>query len=142
MSRSLSLRFASDRFDRDSELPTHYNAGNRFYGRDLAEYLAGALSARGLPAEMLDEDWGWLVFATRESGEDFEVAVYLLSDEDDPAPPGADWGLWVRAHERRRLLGLVPRRVEIPVPPHVEAAVRDAVHALGATPRPWDDGPD
>ena len=32
------------------------------------------------------------------------------------------------------------KTVTIPVPPAVEAAVMDASDAIGASPRPWEDG--
>jgi hypothetical protein len=141
MTHSISLRFGSDRFDRTSELPAEYNAGNRFFGKDVAAYLAEALSAEGLPADYMDEDWGWLVFSRRDASQHFEVAVYCLDDEIEAgASAAAEWGLWLRAHERRKLLGLMPRHVEVPVPAEVERAVRKAITDLGATALPWDDG--
>ena len=136
-----SLRFTSSRFDHASELPAEYNAGNRFYGRDVALWLAEALTARGLPADFMDEDWGWLVFSRRETTRDFEAAVYYLGEADgDSASDSDDWGLWLRAHERGKQFGLLPRRVEVPVPGDVDAAVRAAIASIGATPMPWDDG--
>ena len=35
-----SFSFTSDRFDHSSELLGEYNAGNRFYGRDVAELVS------------------------------------------------------------------------------------------------------
>ena len=32
--------FTSDRFDHSSDLPPEANAGNRFYGRDVASFIA------------------------------------------------------------------------------------------------------
>jgi hypothetical protein len=37
----------SDRFDHTSELPQDMNAGNRFYGRDVASLIADGLAACG-----------------------------------------------------------------------------------------------
>jgi hypothetical protein len=41
MPDAICLRFASERLDYRSGLPEAYNAGDRFYGRDVAEWLAG-----------------------------------------------------------------------------------------------------
>ncbi len=98
------LSFESERFDYRSELPDGYNAGNRFYGKDVAEYLADALTSRGFPSGYLDEDWGWLVFATRDAKE-VETAIYNLSEHREGGRPGANcWGLWVPQHGRKKVL--------------------------------------
>lgn len=142
MAPSLSLRFQSDRFDFSSELPEEYNAGNRFYGRDAAEFLAGELSSRGYPADFLDEDWGWLVFSVRGSGHDFEVAIYNLAEHGEGGRPGVnEWGLWIRAHVRGKMLGFIPKNQEVAVPSGLEAAIRAALESIGAGPSLWDDGP-
>lgn len=56
--REEGIVFRTSRFDFISELPAGYNAGNRFYGRDVAKYLAEELGARGFAADFLDEGWG------------------------------------------------------------------------------------
>ena len=142
MQPGTALRFTSSRFDHASVLPVEQNAGNQFYGRDVALWLAETLTARGLPADYMDEDWGWLVFSRRDATRDFEIAVYYLGEADDDVTVDSDeWGLWLRAHERGKLFGLLPKRVEVPVPADVDAAVRSALTSIGATPAPWDDGP-
>jgi hypothetical protein len=55
------IEFTSDRFDHTSELPEDYNAGNRFYGRDLAAFLCDRLNEKVFDLVFGDEDWGWLV---------------------------------------------------------------------------------
>jgi hypothetical protein len=141
---SLSLAFTSERFDYRSELPADANAGNRFYGRDLAAYLAAQLTQAGLPASFADEDWGWLVFAQRGSGADFDIAVYNLSEHREGGRPGANrWGLWVRQHASRKVMGLFSKRENVAVSAPLEEAVRQAITAAGAVAEPWDeDGED
>ncbi|HSO08104.1 MAG TPA: hypothetical protein VLW45_12755 [Pelomicrobium sp.] len=142
MALSLSLRFQSDRFDFTSELPEDYNADNRFYGKDVAEFLAKELIARGFPADYLDEDWGWLVFSARGSEHNFEVAIYNLAEHGEGGRPGVNqWGLWIRAYEQVKTLGFIKRNKEVEVPGNLEAAIRAALESIGATPVPWDDGP-
>jgi hypothetical protein len=137
---SHALTFESERFDYRSELPAEYNAGNRFYGKDLAAYLAEGLSERGFASDFLDEDWGWLVFATRDAREDHEVAVYNLSEHREGGRPGVSrWGLWIRQHERRKALLFFSRRTEVEVSPALLEAVRGCVQASGATPADWVD---
>lgn len=143
MTLSNAIRFRSERFDFRSELPDDFNAGNRFYGRDLAEYLSQQLSSQGLPAEFLDEDWGWQVFATRECPHNFLVSIYNLSEHREGGRPGVgEWGLWVQAFTTRKLLGLFSRQVEVAVPPEISLAVATAIAATGAQVKTWDDGPE
>jgi len=142
MSLTASVMFKSDRFDYKSDLPEEYNAGNRFYGRDVAEFLTGELKQQGLAADYLDEDWGWLVFSQRGTSPDFEVAIYNLAEHGEAGRPGfGEWGLWIRAYERKKLLGLVPKRAAIKVPTQILFAVELAVRAAGAEPVPWEFGP-
>src|SRR4051812_30425492 len=93
-----SFVFTSDRFDHTSELPPEANAGNRFYGRDVAEYICDGLAARGLDASFLDEDWGWQVHGAHADGSVLEVSIY---HED-----GDEWQLMLRLLRRERKLGI------------------------------------
>jgi hypothetical protein len=100
--------FTSDRFDHSSELPEDANAGNQFYGRDVAEFIAGGLNQRGLDASFLDEDWGWQVHAKRPDGSVLEISIYNNIDEE-PAQAD-DWELMVRLLQKGRLRS---REVEV-----------------------------
>lgn len=134
--------FKTSRFDFTSDLPAHYNAGNRFYGRDVAGYFCDQLRGNGLTADFLDEDWGWLILGSVQRSTEFEIAVYNLNEHSAGGQPGApQWGLWIRAFEQRKLLGLLPRKVAVSIPPSVESIVVDAIRRLGATPQDWPDGP-
>jgi hypothetical protein len=134
--------FKSERFDYKSDLPAEYNAGNRFYGKDVADFLSGNLTKQGLSSDYLDEDWGWLIFGAKGSSPDFEVAVYNLAEHGEGGRPGiGEWGLWIRSFERKKLLGLLPKRTEVQVPAHLLAAVQAAVRAAGAEPKEWEEGP-
>ena len=137
-----AISFKTDRFDFASDLPEEYNAGNRFYGRDAAAYLCERLNGKGLAADFLDEDWGWLILGSADPSTRFEIAVYNVNEHGEGGRPGApEWGLWVRAFQRRKLLGLLPRKVAVRVPPAVDAAVRQAIEQLGASPQDWSGGP-
>jgi hypothetical protein len=133
-----ALLFASDRFDSTSELPEDANAGNRFHGRDLAAWLCERLKAKGLAADFFDEDWGWLVFGKAAPAIDYEIGVYHLESEG-AGPP--EWGLQMRATRREKLFWRFHKTVKVAVPPAVDAAVADALAAIGADPHPWEDGP-
>jgi hypothetical protein len=134
--------FKSEQFDYTSTLPEEYNAGNRFYGRDVAEHLVGQLNEQRLLSDYLDEDWGWLVFSQRGSSPEFEIAIYNLAEHGEGSRPGVgEWGLWIRSYERRKLLGLLPRKTAVTVPAVLLSAVEAAVRAAGAEPAPWRDGP-
>jgi len=86
-------------------LPPEANAGNRFYGRDVAEFISDGLTGRGLEAGFLDEDWGWQVHGVRPDGLLVEVSIYYNVDEtgDD------DWALMERERFRQVRLHLLER---------------------------------
>jgi hypothetical protein len=140
VSDALALRFESERFDYRSELPSDANAGNRFYGRDVAEWLAAALDGAGLACEVVDEDWGWLVDSRRARSLRFEIAVYNLAEHGEGGRPGIGaWGLVVRCHEPRSLFGLPLGVRAVMVPAELRTVIDGAIREAGAEPRPWDD---
>jgi len=142
MSLSASISFSSEQFDYKSELPEDINAGNRFYGKDVAEFIVEQLKSSKLQADYLDEDWGWLIFSLKGQTPIFEVAVYNLAEHKGAVERGIpEWGLWIRAYESRKLFGLLPKRREIQVPPGLLSAVESAVRAARAVPVQWDGGP-
>lgn len=104
--------FASDRFDHSSELPPEANAGNRFYGRDVASFVTDGLSERGLDASFFDEDWGWQAHAKRPDGSILEISVYHNPDEEPAAED--EWALMLRSLQKKRKLGIARlREIEI-----------------------------
>jgi len=121
--------FTSDRFDHSSELPPEANAGNRFYGRDVASFVADGLSQRGLETSFLDEDWGWQAHARRPDGTVLEISVYHNPDEDPAAED--DWALMLRALRSERLLGIVPRFRETGVDEDARGTLEDVFRAAG-----------
>jgi len=133
-----AIVFISDRFDSSSELPEDYNAGNRFYGRDLAAWLCERLAQAGLQADFLDEDWGWLVLGQEAPATRFEIAVYHFDGESANAP---EWGLWMRASRREKRFWRFHKTVKTALPPAVDKTVLDGIAAIGTRARPWDDGP-
>jgi hypothetical protein len=142
MPTALALQCTTERFDYRSELPEDANAGNRFYGRDLAEWLAGALDAAGHPATFFDEDWGWLVTAAAGAAAPFQIAIYNLAEHGEGGRPGiGEWGIRLQAFERRKMLGLLARNVAVDVPAALERAVRGAFTSAGIALEPWADGP-
>jgi len=99
---SYSVQWTTDRFVYRGEIPEDYNAGNRFYGRDVAEFLCEQLRSDDLSTDFLDEDWGWLVLGKSTKGQFVEVAIYNLGDDgSEPRVGSPEWGLWVRMFEKR-----------------------------------------
>ncbi|SDO18895.1 hypothetical protein SAMN05216303_101762 [Rhodoferax sp. OV413] len=142
MSLSTSISFKTERFDYKSELPEDINAGNRFYGRDVAEFIVEQLNSNGLKTDYLDEDWGWLVFSSKDQTPIFQVAVYNLAEYKGATERGIpEWGLWIRAYESRKLIGILPKKREVSVPPEVLRAIESSVRAAGAVPMHWEGGP-
>jgi hypothetical protein len=120
--------FVSDRFDQSSELPAAYNAGNRFYGRDVAAFLSGGLTARGFTADFVDEDWGWLVGAHEADDARLQIAVYPGLDGESGK---GEWALMVRQLEQRRRLGFLPWATEREVEERATAAIVDVFRDAG-----------
>lgn len=56
--RDHSIRFRTELFDYKGDIPEDANAGNRFYGKDVAELLANGMSSSSLTMGFTDEDWG------------------------------------------------------------------------------------
>jgi len=121
---AVELSFTSDRFDHSSELPVDANAGNRFYGRDVAEFVTEGLAGRGLVASFLDEDWGWQVHARRADGSVLEVSIYHNPEEE--AAREDEWLLLVRLLRR----GLLRSR-EVEVDPDVVSTLEDVFRGAG-----------
>ena len=109
--------FTSDRFDHSSELPAEANAGNRFYGREVASFITAGLTERGLDASFFDEDWGWQAHGKRPDESVLEISIYHNPDgnpatEDDWAlmlrslHKDASWGYAISRDRGRRRCGL------------------------------------
>jgi hypothetical protein len=121
--------FTSDRFDHSSQLPPEANAGNRFYGRDVAEFVSAGLTDRGLDGSFFDEDWGWQAHGKRPDGSVLEISVFHNPDED----PGAenDWALMLRSLRKERLLGIVPRFRETEIDREAPSTLEDVFAQAG-----------
>jgi hypothetical protein len=139
---SLSLHWTTEQFDYRGEIPEEHNAGNRFFGRDLASFLSEKLRADDLHTDHIDEDWGWLVLGKGASGQFVEVAIYNLGDDgSEPRKGSADWGLWIGMFEKRRVLLLFNRSVEIPCEEWLLNRLRAIENAAAIVSVPWVDGP-
>ena len=129
--------FTSDRFDHSSDLPPEANAGNRFYGRDVASFITDGLAERGLDASFFDEDWGWQAHAKRPDGSILEVSIYHNPDEDSATEDA--WALMLRSLQKERKLGIARFR-EIEIDADAVSALEDVFRkagiALGGTPPP------
>ena len=121
--------FTSDRFDHSSELPAEANAGNRFYGRDVAECISARLTDRGLDASFLDENWGWQAHAKRPDVSVLEISVYHNPDEDPAAEN--DWALMLRSLRKERLLGIVLRFRETEIDHDATSTLEDVFGQAG-----------
>lgn len=102
---AVSFEFTSDRFDHSSDLPPEANAGNRFYGRDVASFVSSGLSGRGLEASFIDEDWGWQAHARRRDESVLEISIYHNPEENTATED--DWTLMLRSLRKERKLGIM-----------------------------------
>jgi hypothetical protein len=121
--------FTADGFDHSSDLPARYNAGNRFYGRDVAEFISAGLNARGMASSVFDEDFGWMVHAPLPEDGVFEVAVY--HNPEGAAATASDWALLVRAVSKEKWLGVIPRVRERELDPNDTATLEDVFRQAG-----------
>ena len=115
--------FTADEFDHSSGLPARYNAGNRFYGRDVAEFVSDGLNKRGIESSVFDEDFGWMVHAPLPDDGVFEIAVY--HNPEGEAGTQSDWALLVRAVSKKKWLGVIPRIEERELDPEDVATLED-----------------
>jgi hypothetical protein len=120
--------FTSDRFDHASELPPEDNAGNRFYGRDVAAFVTAGLTERGLEASFFDEDWGWQAHGKRSDESVLEISIYH-NPEGDPATEN-DWALMLRSLHKERKLG-ISRFREVEVDADAVSTLVDAFREAG-----------
>jgi hypothetical protein len=137
LEHAVTFVLTSARFDHTSELPEDANAGNRFYGRDVAEFISAGLDDRGLESSFFDEDWGWQVHAVRRDGTILEISVYYNRDEDPTTPD--DWWLMVRAVRKERALGIVPRLRELELDNQAIAPLEDLFRQINAPLRRLDE---
>ena len=129
--------FTSDRFDRSSDLPPEANAGNRFYGRDVASFIAAGLTTRGVDASFFDEDWGWQTHGKRPDESVLEISIYH-NPEEDPATED-DWAIMLRSRDKGRRLGITRFReteVDAGAVSTLEEVFREAGIALRRTSPP------
>jgi hypothetical protein len=120
--------FTSDRFDHLSELPPEANAGNRFYGRDVASFISAGLAERGFDASFFDEDWGWQAHARRPSGLVLEISIYHSPDQNRATED--DWALMLRSLHKERRLGIARLR-ETEVDAEAVSTLEDLFRAAG-----------
>lgn len=53
------------------------------------------------------------MFSLRGSEHNFEVAIYNLAEHGEGGRPGTnEWGLWIRAYGRGKMLGFNPKNKE------------------------------
>lgn len=119
------IEIESDRFDHTSELPPESNAGNRFYGKDLAEYLCNGFRPFGIEADFMDEDWGWLIEGRTEDGSHVEMGVYDCGAPDEPPSTASRlWRLSLRMLTQQKWLMFFKHWVETPAEPAVLDSLR------------------
>jgi len=136
--RDHSIRFRSELFDYKGEIPEDANAGNRFYGRDVAEFLAKGLNTPSWNMGFIDEDWGWMTSGKFTDGKFIEIAIYNLSSDGTPGQNGTnEWGLWVRAFEKCKWLLIFSRSTEIECPADLVAALDKLLREAGINAVEW-----
>lgn len=110
---SLTVEFVTERFDYHGDIPPDANAGNRFYGRDVAVFLCTGLRESDVAADFIEEDWGWLVLGRHKSQETLEIAVYHWGgvEPDDNEGATGTWRLRVSSWKERPFVYVFKRRM-------------------------------
>lgn len=131
--KSLVFKFTSEKFDYKGEIPEDSNAGNKFYGRDVAAYLSEKLSASNNEISFLDEDWGWLVLGKIPPTHSFDICIYNVDTSEDPnEQKGSNtWNLLVSMFEKVRFLGLIPIKKEIAIEPWLQEKLKSVLSDNG-----------
>ncbi len=105
---SQSIEFITDKFNLTGELDDDLNAGNQFYGEDLSKWLSSALCLRGWESDYLDEDWGWLIFASKHKDSRHEICVYAYPEAGQQTNRGA-WSILIHTRYKAPFLGFFTR---------------------------------
>jgi hypothetical protein len=103
-----AIRFESEAFDYRGPVREDANAGNRFYGADVADFLKSFLEAKNYRASVSDEDWGWLVSVARgEQNHDVCLNNGLDGSTSSSEGPGTNgWSIYVITYATRKVLGV------------------------------------
>jgi hypothetical protein len=121
-------------------LPEDANAGNQFYGGDVAEFIRAGLERLGQKASAIDEDWGWLVSWVVGPTSHLDIAIYNLNAHSEGGRPGEpEWGLWLRSYERGKRLGFLPMKKEVPTPKDQLQVIEAIFREHGIYLEPWED---
>jgi hypothetical protein len=113
---SLGFKFSTEIFDYKGPIPEDANAGNQYYGHDVAQYLYKHLQDPRLNLKVVDEDWGWLVFGDVKPNHSLMLAIYNEDISEDPTlRKGTNaWNLLVRQFRNKKILGLIPSKTQVP----------------------------
>jgi hypothetical protein len=132
-----SFAFRSSRFIHSGPINEDSNAGNMFYGEDVAKHLSKHLGSQpGLSSiNYVDEDWGWLVEGKFHEFS-FDLPIYNIRrpDADSEVPNHLagtnEWVVGVVAYRQQKFLWLIPTRKKIEPPTalldHLKAVLEDA----------------
>ena len=128
----LHLEFSTDQFKLTGALPDHINAGNQFYGEDVAKWLCETLSQWNLT--YLDEDWGWLVWTSKDVLQVEErnmICVYAYPKDNPEASNFGDWMLTILTEYQSKWFGFLIRWKRGPYNPSLANDVIAALKKLG-----------
>ena len=128
MPKSYGIQFQSKRFDQTSILPDNFNAGNKFYGSDLAKFITDKLGL--LDYAIVDEDWGWLITGTSNGMRiDYGISDWHDIDNAFGGKPkvaqktDANWYIVITAYYQSRILGFIPSSKQVDCPEVIGNAV-------------------
>jgi hypothetical protein len=127
----LKFTFETDKFRLSGPLPEDANAGNQFYGEDMAQWICESLPAWQL--DYSDEDWGWWVSSIRESApadEQNTVCVYAYPSDSQPANSGS-WMLMVESERKVPWLKFFSRWKQTDFNTRFGVDLLNALRALG-----------
>lgn len=103
----LEIVFTTDRFRSAGLVDSSYNAGNSFYGEDVAKWICEL--STGLNLDYMDEDWGWLVSGL--SADDYRESILVNYIFNNGV---AEWHLIIMRERKKTFLRYFKMYFEVP----------------------------
>jgi len=127
---AMEIRFKSDRFKFTGELREDANAGNQFYGEDVAAWFCEVLPQFNLA--YLDEDWGWYVH-TKDAVDILHTLAINVDPDVEPSEGVGGWLVIAETKVKKKALGLIGVWKVSELDAGFRHALLDALKSIGAT---------
>jgi hypothetical protein len=133
------LRFRTEAFDYKGPIREDANAGNKFYGEDMALALETYVKPHTTHIVCIDEDWGWYLDFAQTDGRITEVGVYNEAVADGPAEGNGtnEWALRFQQYVPGKRFGFIPKKEKVDPSPELRGLLEGFVRQHGGTVLEW-----